>query len=163
MSFIPTYITCRGCKIPYLNVKIQGGEIIGLPQRDWGALADRGYTTDFPRLSENSRFSLDEESIYSGRNHIFSPHFYLHPVMIIFIISLNEPVMKSKYPHGYLPKIQYHSLEVVRRTRNLMEPNLSSEFVEGEMEGLIKSLDSITYFSQKIRESLSPNAHDNRI
>jgi hypothetical protein len=60
--------------------------------------------------------------------------------------------MSKKYEHGYLPKIQYHSLQVVERTNNLMEPNLPEEFKAGELEALNKSLDSIIYFTTKIRE-----------
>jgi len=60
--------------------------------------------------------------------------------------------MSKKYEHGYLPKIQYHSLQVVERTATLMEPNLPEEFKAGELEALNKSLDSIIYFTTKIRE-----------
>ena len=60
--------------------------------------------------------------------------------------------MSKKYEHGYLPKIQYHSLQVVERTANLMEPNLPEEFKAGELAALNKSLDSIIYFTTKIRE-----------
>jgi hypothetical protein len=60
--------------------------------------------------------------------------------------------MSKKYEHGYLPKIQYHSLQVVERTNNLMEPNLPEEYKAGELEALNKSLDSIIYFTTKIRE-----------
>lgn len=60
--------------------------------------------------------------------------------------------MTKKHPHGYLPKIQYHSLQVVERTNNLMEPNLPDEFKVGELEALNKSLDSIIHFTFKIRE-----------
>jgi hypothetical protein len=60
--------------------------------------------------------------------------------------------MSKKYEHGYLPKIQYHSLQVIEKTANLMEPNLPEEFKAGELEALNKSLDSIIYFTTKIRE-----------
>jgi hypothetical protein len=60
--------------------------------------------------------------------------------------------MSKKYEHGYLPKIQYHSLQVIERTANLMEPDLPEEFKAGELEALNKSLDSIIYFTTKIRE-----------
>jgi hypothetical protein len=60
--------------------------------------------------------------------------------------------MSKKYEHGYLPKIQYHSLQVIERTNNLMEPNLPEEYKAGELEALNKSLDSIIYFTTKIRE-----------
>ena len=60
--------------------------------------------------------------------------------------------MSKKYEHGYLPKIQYHSLQVVERTNTLMEPNLPEEYKAGELEALNKSLDSIIYFTTKIRE-----------
>jgi hypothetical protein len=60
--------------------------------------------------------------------------------------------MSKKYEHGYLPKIQYHSLQVVERTANLMEPNLPEEFKASELEALNKSLDSIIHFTTKIRE-----------
>jgi hypothetical protein len=60
--------------------------------------------------------------------------------------------MSKKYEHGYLPKIQYHSLQVVEKTANLMEPNLPEEYKAGELEALNKSLDSIIYFTTKIRE-----------
>jgi hypothetical protein len=60
--------------------------------------------------------------------------------------------MSKKYEHGYLPKIQYHSLQVIEKTANLMEPNLPEEYKAGELEALNKSLDSIIYFTTKIRE-----------
>jgi hypothetical protein len=60
--------------------------------------------------------------------------------------------MSKKYEHGYLPKIRYHSLQVIERTNNLMEPNLPEEYKAGELEALNKSLDSIIYFTTKIRE-----------
>ena len=60
--------------------------------------------------------------------------------------------MSKKYEHGYLPKIQYHSLQVVERTTNLMEPNLPEEFKASELAALNKSLDSIIHFTTKIRE-----------
>jgi len=60
--------------------------------------------------------------------------------------------MSKKYEHGYLPKIQYHSLQVIERTNNLMEPNLPEEYKAGELAALNKSLDSIIYFTTKIRE-----------
>jgi len=60
--------------------------------------------------------------------------------------------MSKKYEHGYLPKIQYHSLQVIERTNNLMEPNLPEEYKASELEALNKSLDSIIYFTTKIRE-----------
>jgi len=60
--------------------------------------------------------------------------------------------MSKKYEHGYLPKIQYHSLQVVERTANLMEPNLPEEFKVSELAALNKSLDSIIHFTTKIRE-----------
>jgi hypothetical protein len=60
--------------------------------------------------------------------------------------------MSKKYEHGYLPKIQYHSLQVVERTANLMEPNLPEEFKVSELAALNKSLDSIIHFTTKLRE-----------
>jgi len=60
--------------------------------------------------------------------------------------------MSKKYEHGYLPKIQYHSLQVVERTATIMEPNLPDELKASELEALNKSLDSIIYFTTKLRE-----------
>jgi hypothetical protein len=60
--------------------------------------------------------------------------------------------MSKKYEHGYLPKIQYHSLQVVERTNTIMEPNLPEEFKASELAALNKSLDSIIYFTAKLRE-----------
>ena len=60
--------------------------------------------------------------------------------------------MSKKYEHGYLPKIQYHSLQVVEKTANLMEPNLPDELKVNELVALNKSLDSIIYFTFKLRE-----------
>lgn len=60
--------------------------------------------------------------------------------------------MSKKYEHGYLPKIQYHSLQVIERTNNLMQPSLPEEIKVSEMIALNKSLDSIIHFTNKIRE-----------
>jgi len=60
--------------------------------------------------------------------------------------------MSKKYEHGYLPKIQYHSLQVVERTATIMEPNLPDALKVSELEALNKSLDSIIYFTTKLRE-----------
>jgi len=60
--------------------------------------------------------------------------------------------MSKKYEHGYLPKIQYHSLQVVERTATIMEPNLPDALKASELEALNKSLDSIIYFTTKLRE-----------
>jgi len=60
--------------------------------------------------------------------------------------------MSKKYEHGYLPKIQYHSLQVVEKSNNIMEPNLPEEFKDGEWAALHKSLDSIIYFTTKLRK-----------
>ena len=62
--------------------------------------------------------------------------------------------MTKKYEHGYLPKIQYHSLQVVERTNTIMEHNLPDEFKDAEWAALHKSLDSIIYFTTKLREQL---------
>lgn len=62
--------------------------------------------------------------------------------------------MTKKYAHGYLPKIQYHSLKVIESTSTLMEPNLPEEFKAGELAALHKSLDSIIHFTAKLREQL---------
>ena len=56
------------------------------------------------------------------------------------------------HEHGYLPKIQYHSLQVVERTNTIMEPNLPDELKVNELVALNKSLDSIIYFTAKLRE-----------
>ena len=63
--------------------------------------------------------------------------------------------MTKKYEHGYLPKIQYHSLQVVERTNTIMEPNLPDELKVSELIALNKSLDSIIYFTAKLREQWS--------
>jgi hypothetical protein len=63
--------------------------------------------------------------------------------------------MSKKYEHGYLPKIQYHSLQVVERTNTIMEPNLPDELKVSELIALNKSLDSIIYFTAKLREQWS--------
>ena len=60
--------------------------------------------------------------------------------------------MSKKHPHGYLPKIQYHSLQVVERTNNLMQEGLPDFIIESEMAALNKSLDSIIHFTFKLRE-----------
>ena len=60
--------------------------------------------------------------------------------------------MSKKYEHGYLPKIQYHSLQVVERTATIMESNLPDELKVSELVALNKSLDSIIYFTAKLRE-----------
>ena len=60
--------------------------------------------------------------------------------------------MSKKYEHGYLPKIQYHSLQVVERTNTIMEPNLPDALKVSELIALNKSLDSIIYFTAKLRE-----------
>jgi hypothetical protein len=62
--------------------------------------------------------------------------------------------MSKKYEHGYLPKIQYHSQQVVEKTSNLMEPWFNEEFKNAEWASLHKSLDSIIYFTTKLREQL---------
>jgi len=59
---------------------------------------------------------------------------------------------KEKHPHGYLPKIQYHSATVLEKTHNLMQPNLPESIQEAEWATLNKSLDSIIYFTTKLRE-----------
>ena len=59
---------------------------------------------------------------------------------------------RKKHEHGYLPKIQYHSLQVVEKTNNLMNPDLPDLIKESETEALNKSLDSIIYFTFKLRE-----------
>lgn len=56
------------------------------------------------------------------------------------------------YEHGYLPKIQYHSLQVVEKTSNLINPDLPDSIKVSEMEALNKSLDSIIHFTFKLRE-----------
>jgi hypothetical protein len=58
----------------------------------------------------------------------------------------------KKYEHGYLPKIQYHSLQVVEKTNNLMQPHLPESIQESEWTALNKSLDSIIHFATKLRE-----------
>jgi hypothetical protein len=60
--------------------------------------------------------------------------------------------MSKKYEHGYLPKIQYHSLQVIERTNTIMEPNLPEDVKTSELAALNKSLDSIIYFTAKLRE-----------
>jgi hypothetical protein len=65
--------------------------------------------------------------------------------------------MSKKYEHGYLPKIQYHSLQVIERTNTIMEPNLPEEFKASELAALNKSLDSIIYFTAKLREQWKLN------
>ena len=60
--------------------------------------------------------------------------------------------MSKKYEHGYLPKIQYHSATVLEKTNNLMQPDLPDFIKESEMQALNKSLDSIIYFTAKLRE-----------
>ena len=58
----------------------------------------------------------------------------------------------SKHPHGYLPKIQYHSLQVVEKTANIMNPDLPDVVKAAQLESLNKSLDSIIHFTFKLRE-----------
>jgi hypothetical protein len=87
----------------------------------------------------------------------FSPeyyplHFYIPGYVLIFALSLKHTTMPKKHEHGYLPKIQYHSLKVIESTNTLMEPNLPEEFKAGELAALNKSLDSIIYFTTKLRE-----------
>jgi hypothetical protein len=60
----------------------------------------------------------------------------------------------SKHPHGYLPKIQYHSLQVVEKSANIMNPDLPEVVKQSEWVALNKSLDSIIYFAAKFREQL---------
>lgn len=60
----------------------------------------------------------------------------------------------SKHPHGYLPKIQYHSLQVVEKTANIMNPDLPDVVKASQLDSLNKSLDSIIYFATKFREQL---------
>jgi hypothetical protein len=60
--------------------------------------------------------------------------------------------MSKKHEHGYLPKIQYHSATVLEKTNNLMQPDLPDFIKESEMQALNKSLDSIIYFTAKLRE-----------
>jgi len=60
--------------------------------------------------------------------------------------------MSKKYEHGYLPKIQYHSATVLEKTHNLMQPNLPEDVKASELAALNKSLDSIIYFTAKLRE-----------
>jgi hypothetical protein len=60
--------------------------------------------------------------------------------------------MSKKYEHGYLPKIQYHSATVLEKTHNLMQPNLPEDVKTSELAALNKSLDSIIYFTAKLRE-----------
>jgi hypothetical protein len=62
--------------------------------------------------------------------------------------------MSKKYEHGYLPKIQYHSLQVVERTVNIMNPDLPEVVKASELASLNKSLDSIIHFTTKLREQL---------
>ena len=59
---------------------------------------------------------------------------------------------KKKHEHGYLPKIQYHSLQVVEKTANIMNPDLPEIVKESEIAALNKSLDSIIHFTFKLRE-----------
>ncbi len=59
---------------------------------------------------------------------------------------------RKKHEHGYLPKIQYHSLQVLEKTNNLMQPDLPDFIKESEMQALNKSLDSIIHFTTKLRE-----------
>lgn len=60
----------------------------------------------------------------------------------------------SKHTHGYLPKIQYHSLQVVEKTANIMNPDLPEIVKASQLDSLNKSLDSIIYFASKLREQL---------
>ena len=62
--------------------------------------------------------------------------------------------MSKKYEHGYLPKIQYHSLQVVEKTANIMNPDLSEVVRASQLDSLNKSLDSIIHFATKFREQL---------
>jgi hypothetical protein len=59
---------------------------------------------------------------------------------------------RKTHEHGYLPKIQYHSLQVLEKTNNLMQPDLPDFIKESEMQALNKSLDSIIHFTFKLRE-----------
>ena len=56
------------------------------------------------------------------------------------------------HEHGYLPKIQYHSLQVVEKTANIMNPDLPEVVKASQLDSLNKSLDSIIYFTFKLRE-----------
>lgn len=58
----------------------------------------------------------------------------------------------KKYEHGYLPKIQYHSLQVVEKTNNIMNPELPEVVRASQWDSLNKSLDSIIHFTTKLRE-----------
>jgi hypothetical protein len=60
--------------------------------------------------------------------------------------------MSKKHPHGYLPKIQYHSLQVLEKTTNLLNPDIPDIVKESELASLNKSLDSIIHFTFKLRE-----------
>jgi hypothetical protein len=60
--------------------------------------------------------------------------------------------MSKKHPHGYLPKIQYHSLQVVEKTNNLIQEGLPESLQASEWAALNKSLDSIIHFTFKLRE-----------
>jgi len=62
--------------------------------------------------------------------------------------------MSKKYEHGYLPKIQYHSLQVVEKTANIMNPDLPEVVRASQLDSLNKSLDSIIHFATKFREQL---------
>ena len=59
---------------------------------------------------------------------------------------------RKTHEHGYRPKIQYHSLQVLEKTNNLMQPDLPDFIKESEMQALNKSLDSIIHFTFKLRE-----------
>lgn len=64
---------------------------------------------------------------------------------------------RKTHEHGYLPKIQYHSLQVVEKTNNLMNPDLPDSIKQPELDALNKSLDSIIYFTFKLREQWRSN------
>lgn len=59
---------------------------------------------------------------------------------------------RKTHEHGYLPKIQYHSLQVVEKTANIMNPDLPEVVKASQLDSLNKSLDSIIYFTFKLRE-----------
>jgi hypothetical protein len=63
--------------------------------------------------------------------------------------------MSKKYTHGYLPKIQYHALQVVEKTMHLMNDDIPDTVKANELMALNKSLDSIIHFTAKLREQYS--------
>ncbi len=92
-------------------------------------------------------------SLTEAYSRIFPDTFlFLGVHSYICLVIKTHTTMSKKYEHGYLPKIQYHSLQVVERTNTIMEPNLPEEFKASELAALNKSLDSIIYFTAKLRE-----------